>query len=521
MKRIIYTLFTKLDDYENGSYFEYYDRLLKNKQDYADKIGVDFRFYDQGPADFADINNHKHTIFSKLADTYDEVMYVDFDVIFNTDENIFDQIDLSKGIAVKDQNDEVDRPYKPKTYNKRNPTLKYEISKALLNGKDVDVINTGVMIGRAEHIRLLKFNDNYSEAIDKLPTLDHPLSEDFYPNNESIFSYILVKENIPYQILDDEWHDIRDHNPSSKPFGKIIHFINKRFNAYYKDKTKCIFSLYVNIDDVNLDNPGMYPGDNINKSARTKMQMNGYYDQLLENKEKYAEIVGADFKMFGYDNQYKEFSKGFTLLSEYDVINIYKIWLIDQLAKEYDYVLYLDFDVIVNTDIDFFDYNDVDNRLCCMYSDVSEDKKVSINPNFKYDYRAPIAKYWNAHALLAEEDIDDFDNIMFNTGIVGATRKMMDQLDYFSDIDEVIEIMNELKNDEYSFYPKHLRDVFGFDNESIFMYKCIKNNVPFINLDPWWHYKIDHYYEKMKLSYIKDNGLLLHVINKKFEVYYE
>ena len=176
MKRIIFTVY---DDIENHTDInkasalaveEYFDLLIKNKSDYAASIGADFKLYHNTIGNwktsldtpFTTSNLYKHYLMDKIADDYDEVMYVDMDVIFNTTENVFTSIDLSKGIAVKDQDDRIiDKdPFKAlqRSFGKRNPTLKYHITKDLLKGKDNHVINTGVMIGRSEHIKLLEIN---------------------------------------------------------------------------------------------------------------------------------------------------------------------------------------------------------------------------------------------------------------------------------------------------------------------------------------------------------------------------
>ena len=93
----------------------------------------------------------------ELANEYDEILYLDLDVVTNTDENFFDAIDLSKGIA-----------YFPQTYDHwgalragfefthRSPSVKWKITSQLLGGKnDVDVINTGIIGAKAEHLKQL------------------------------------------------------------------------------------------------------------------------------------------------------------------------------------------------------------------------------------------------------------------------------------------------------------------------------------------------------------------------------
>ena len=105
----------------------------------------------------------------------------------------------------------------------------------------------------------------------------------------------------------------------------------------------------------------------------------------------------------------------------------------------------------------------------------------------------------------------------------------MDQLDYFSDIDEVIETMKEIKED--SMYLPQIRNSFGFDNETIFSYKAFKNNVLIYRAQPWWHNR--HYYDginsfikgspeyymaksKYEARCIKDMAVITHFISKNF-----
>jgi hypothetical protein len=97
--------------------------------------------------------------------------------------------------------------------------------------------------------------------------------------------------------------------------------------------------------------------------------------------------------------------------------------------------------------------------------------------------------------MLIEQEMDG-ENYVFNTGVIVASKNGMKQLDYFSDIDEVIAFMKELKEDEFSMYPEAIQKSFGYDNETIFSYKVKKNNVIIYDLGEWWHSR--HYYESKK-----------------------
>ena len=526
IKRVIFTCYddlkvskeeqdTKLET--NTSISNYFDRLIQNKKKYAEKIGVEFKFYHNvmkdfdvpGQLEFTKANLYKHHLFDQLADEYDEVMYVDMDVIFNTEENIFEELDLSKGIHVKDQNNEVIGKDPEKLLfsriGLRSPTLKYHITKDLLDGEDNDVLNTGIMIAKSEHIKNIKFIERMAPAIEKIEKIrcDFLLEKtvsfmrpSYYANNESIFSYILKKYNIPYIIMEDEWHNIIDDSPREKIEGKVLHFINKRFNSFFKDKNYCVFSLYIKIEDENLDNPKDFTGDPMPKSKRTQVQLEEYKDQLYENKKQYCEKIGADYVLYERDDAYETFLTRFPDLSEYDVVNLYKIYVLEQLSKEYDYVLYLDFDVYCRRNVNFFDFIGTDASIGCLYhtrQELSipklEDNDTEYFDEYTHDFRSPHSKYWNAHALLFEEGFDG-DNKVFNTGIVGVSKNSMQMLDYFSDIEKIIETMKDIK--QFSIYPPKVANEFGYDNETIFSYKVTKNNVLAPELDHVWHYKHVH-----------------------------
>jgi hypothetical protein len=149
---------------------------------------------------------------------------------------------------------------------------------------------------------------------------------------------------------------------------------------------------------------------------------------------------------------------------------------------------------------------------------------------YKKDFRNPQAKYWNAHALLTEDGYDGYNNV-FNTGVVLASRYGMNKLDYFSDIEEVLACMEELKDPSASMYPSQIVASFGYDNETIFGYKVRKNNVLTYRLEDCWHHQ--HHYEnaksfdigtperessliKLQAESIEKKTTVLHMISKNF-----
>jgi hypothetical protein len=110
-----------------------------------------------------------------------------------------------------------------------------------------------------------------------------------------------------------------------------------------------------------------------------------------------------------------------------------------------------------------------------------------------------------------------------------ASRKVMDSLNYFDDIDNVLETMKELK--EFSMYPPAIQKSFGYDNETIMSYKVEMNNVPVYPLSETWHYKHDTHkiktydintieFQQEKAKYnssVKEHNVIMtHFISKNF-----
>ena len=563
MNRIIFTTYDDIehiDDRWGGNVHQaeqindYFNLLVQNKKDYAESIGAQFILFhntmkdfnvDAG-FDFAKVNLYKHYLMAQLAEDYDEVMYVDMDVLFNTELNVFEELNLEKGIHIKDQDDKiVNKNIKEivfQSVGQRSPTIKYHITKDLLGGQDNHVMNTGIMIGKSEHIKQIHYYDRMMEAIKKLDEIksDNLEREDgshlrvyYYPNNESIFSYIMEKYNVLYVLMDKQWHYIiSDPEEINLDDIKIAHFVNKKFNIFFEDKTKLIYSIYIEIPDERLDNPKGRSDDPVNKSMRTKQRLRNYEKELIENHKAYAASVGATYINFRRDEEYEEFFNRFPDLSEYDIINLYKVYLLDKLTDTADLVLYIDYDVVFNQNIDAFNFLKAESCFCC---DVSSGEDSGVTPGirgyfekYEKDFRNPQAKYWNCHALLQEEDLDG-DNKVFNTGIMMASKKVMDRLNYFDGIDNVLETMKELK--EFSMYPPAIQKSFGYDNETIMSYKVQMNNVPVYPLSEAWHYKHDMHkiktydknaieFQQEKIKYnnaLKEHNVIMtHFISKNF-----
>jgi lipopolysaccharide biosynthesis glycosyltransferase len=179
------------------------------------------------------------------------------------------------------------------------------------------------------------------------------------------------------------------------------------------------------------------------------------------------------------------------------------------LSKSYDEILYLDFDVVCLTNENFFETWNL-NKGICVYNNSSLVKTIEAVTERSQTIRSPTSKYYNAQAMLIEKGLNP-KNKVINTGIIGANREHINQLKYFENFDDDLNIMTQLKSN-YDIFPKKIIDFFGYDNETLFSVKLNEHKVPVQWLDNHWHYFFD------TQGFIPKETKFVHTINKKFDV---
>jgi len=285
--------------------------------------------------------------------------------------------------------------------------------------------------------------------------------------------------------------------------------------------SKVVYSVFIDIPEDRLDNPGWFEnGVQVvtDKSIRTKDALLNNYDKVVERQKQYAEDIGADYHLYEWDEDYQTFAKTFEQdfpeVSYYDIVNFYKHWTMRELAKRYDYICYMDFDVVPNTKDCIFAAHDMDKFGCANSNALASWGKTVDPKNYNTCIRNPSTKYWNAHAMLLETG-HEADNNVFNTGIMVASKGLIERLDYFIDFGKNIDLMTRLKTEEDSMYPRNIQRVFGYDNESLFSYLVHSKDLPVEFLNGPWHYIVD---EKIHgKNAVDPSAKLYHCINKKME----
>lgn len=238
-----------------------YDWLLTSQKHYANKIGVEYKHYTKDEAFdtyakwFEDnypqisyydiINFYKIHLMMNLSEEYDEVLYLDIDVIPVTDLNFFEEIDLSKGIAIMTGTANGQQPITKSstlsyTHGVRSPMAKMWNSKCLLADYDLnldqpDVFNTAIVGAKREHLKQLKYFDDFEETLD---TMESMISDEFYPDtisymfgydNETVWGTKTYLNDVPYQEL-GYWHHLMDKWSYITKDAKFVHCISKDFD---------------------------------------------------------------------------------------------------------------------------------------------------------------------------------------------------------------------------------------------------------------------------------------------------
>ena len=291
---------------------------------------------------------------------------------------------------------------------------------------------------------------------------------------------------------------------------------------------RIIFSIYTEISDSNLEDNNAYHGDNIPKSVRTKTQFQLHFDKLKECKEQYAKLCGAEFKIFSDNSEFKsKFGHHFdNFKKDYDIMNFYKLYLFEQLANDYDEIVYLDFDVVPNTTKSPFEEWDM-NKINVRAIDCNK-KNIwntgALNDHFRaarpfddivkdFDKHNMYCKMMAKRSMLMTQNIKG-DEMLSNTGILGGNSNVIRQLKMFDDFAFKVNTLEQAK-EEQMFGPT-LTDKFFLNNEILFSFNLEYNNIPWNNLSEDWHFMM----LSGNMSPNKDNlndAKLIHVIDKKFE----
>ena len=100
-KRLIFSIGTEVSDItekrlHNANQFKKFSsKLREGLKQYAENCNADFNLTTFTTKNYDDLNLEKIKMWEKYLDDYDEVMYLDFDIIPNTNKNIFEKFNFN------------------------------------------------------------------------------------------------------------------------------------------------------------------------------------------------------------------------------------------------------------------------------------------------------------------------------------------------------------------------------------------------------------------------------------------
>ena len=249
MKRIVYSIFTsKLEkhpsanDFKKNQFLKYKKNIIKAQETYAKTCDAYYKLFETKLNNYNDIQFQKLYLFEELANEYDEILYLDFDVIPIKNTVIFDKFNLNTLCActIDKVKDTLIELRTIEYMDEMNMFIKTTSKNAMLaihdiNGKN-DLINTGVLLSNSNLIKSIKLSDKINEADKtfKVACEDNlyyeEITKHWIKNNEAYLSYIVERYNIPFTNIGILWnyimnHKIKDKNPSAY----FLHVISKEF----------------------------------------------------------------------------------------------------------------------------------------------------------------------------------------------------------------------------------------------------------------------------------------------------
>jgi hypothetical protein len=263
--------------------------------------------------------------------------------------------------------------------------------------------------------------------------------------------------------------------------------------------TRVVFSIYISLREAEIatdleryrwDNSGM------SKSMRTAIEFSKNFSRLRDRQRHFASSCNAEYILFGRDQRFEEFCDdldGAEALTTYQLINFYKIYMLEQLAESFDEVLYLDFDVIPLKFANIFEVFDFSQGVCVRSQTPTDRRRTPTSE------RDPASKFRCTSTLFENQGIAATPEVI-NTGVIGIHRSHATDLNFFGfDFPLLCDLSH--------------RNGFSINNESLFSYRVGERRMDVQWLPDKWH----HIYDSSSVGKLNRNVHLIHVINKRFD----
>ena len=244
--------------------------------------------------------------------------------------------------------------------------------------------------------------------------------------------------------------------------------------------------------------------DNLNPHTSAtdfkKSQFKKYKHKLEESQKQYAKFCKADYFLHK------------TSTINYNDVQFEKILLLEKYAENYDEILYLDFDVVPITKVNYFEFHNMNKLTCHRLNRKPKDNELKkILQRGKREHQQSVyVKTCSKNAMLLLDNIIGNDYLI-NTGVVGCNKEIAYKINFSNKKNILHNILEEAIID--NLYPEEISNWFFHNNEVYLSYIIEKYDIPFMDIGMAWNFILDGYCKKPTAA-----AHLLHHVNKEFEI---
>lgn len=254
MKRIIYSIWQDLNrshssapSYKQDQLRKYKDRLIEVQKQYATLCDADYEHIICTSQDYDVIQFEKIELMYEFAKNYDEVLYLDIDIIPKTKVNMFEHFDTNNICAYScpapmPEKRAFQHKLQNADFHRMEPWNKAAAKKSMLLIDDIygsdTIINTGVLLANRNALDKLAFKERikyadeiFEECLDD-NMYPEEISKTWWRNNEVYISYMLERYDIDFIDIMQPWNFILDNkNREYSAACHFVHQVNKDFKV--------------------------------------------------------------------------------------------------------------------------------------------------------------------------------------------------------------------------------------------------------------------------------------------------
>ena len=229
-----------------------------------------------------------------------------------------------------------------------------------------------------------------------------------------------------------------------------------------------------------------------------RSQFEKWKDNIEDNQKRYALLCGADYELHT------------TETTSYDDVQFEKILQLEKYASDYDEILYLDFDVVCSTTVNYFEFHNMAKLTAHRLDRTPKPHGLRRAMRYGLHNQNMYAKTCAKNAMLLLDDITG-NSLLVNTGVVGCNKDIAYEMEFENRLQLLHNILDEAKED--NLYPSEISDSFFRNNEVYVSYLIEKYDIPFTDIGMPWNFILDGYCGTPSPA-----AHFVHHVNKEFEL---